>query len=164
MELERTKNTSRSKGGRPTSSTLSKGGGVSDAQWGLGLSCHVSRTRSVGLEEVRTEVRQLDEKFNNIQSSFLAVMAKLGISVEREVGTPSREGHPCSVDAGKSNSRRSVSPLARSASKEPTSKVVEFGGAGDLPIVASPEIPSGSQKACSGHEELEHVCNLGGFL
>ena len=106
----------------------------------------------------------MDEKFNNIQRSLLAVMAKRGIPVEREVGTPPHGGHPWSVDAGKSNSRRSVSLLARSASKEPTSKVVESGGAGDLPIVASPEISSRSQKASSGHEELEHVCNLGGFL
>ena len=137
---------------------------ISDAQWGLGLFPHVSHTRSVGLEEVRAEVRQLDEKFNNIESSFLAVMAKLGIPVEREVGTPSCGGHPCSVDVGKSNSRKSVSLLARSASKEPTSKVVESSGVGDLPIVVSPEIPSRSQKASSGHEELEHVCNLDGFL
>lgn len=105
----------------------------------------------------------MDEKFN-IQSSLLAVMAKLGIPVEREVGTPSRGGHTCSIDAVKSNSRSHVSPLARSASKEPTIKAVESGGASDLSIVASPETPSGSHKTSSGHEELEHVCNMGGFL
>ena len=66
VELERPKNTSRSRGGHPASSTLLKGGKVSDAQWGLGLFPHASRTRTVGLEEIRAEVRQLDEKFNNI--------------------------------------------------------------------------------------------------
>ena len=139
-------------------------GGVSDAQWGLELSLHISRTRSIGLEEVRAEVRQLDEKFNNIQSLLLAVMAKLGIPVKSEVGTPSRGVHPCNVDAGKSNSRRIVSPFARSASKKPTSKVVKTGDACDLPIVVSPEIPSGPPKTSLGHEELEHVCHLDGFL
>lgn len=91
-------------------------------------------------------------------------MAKLGIPVEKEVGTPSRTLNPCSVDAVKSNSRRSLSPFARSASKEPTSKAVETGGACNLPIVVSPEMPSGSQKVSSGHDELEHVCHLGGLL
>ena len=86
-------------------------------------------------------------------------MAKLGILVEREIGAPSRGVHPCSVDAEKYNSCKSVSPLARSASNEPTT-----GGASDLPIVVSPEVPSGSQKASSGHEELKHVCHLGGLL
>ena len=58
VEFEKPKNTSRSKNGRLVSPTLSKGGGgVSDAQWGLGLSPHVSRTRSAGLEDVRAEVR-----------------------------------------------------------------------------------------------------------
>lgn len=139
-------------------------GGVSDAQWGLELSPHISRTKSVGFEEVRAEVRQLDEKFNNILSLLLAVMAKLGIPVERKVGTPTHGVHPCSVDAIKSNSRRSVSPLARSASKDPASKIVETGGVGDLSIVVSPEIPSASQKAYLKHKELEHVCHLDGFL
>ena len=137
---------------------------ISDVQWGLGLSPHVSRTRSVRLDDVRVEVRQFNEKFNNIQSSLLAVMAKLGIPVKSEVGTPSRGVHPCSVDAGKSNYRRIVSPLARSASKKPTSKVVKTGDAGDLPIVVSPEIPSGPPKTSLGHEKLEHVCHLDGFL
>jgi hypothetical protein len=58
-------------------------GGVSDAQWGLELSPNASRTRSADLEEVRAEVRRLDEKFNFIQSSLLAMMAKLGIPVEK---------------------------------------------------------------------------------
>ena len=60
--------------------------------------------------------------------------------------------------------RSHIFHVARLASKEPTNKAVEPGGAGDLSIVASPETPSGSQKVSSGHEELEHVCNLGGFL
>lgn len=52
-ELIRDNNTSRSKGGRPISSTLSKG--VSHAQYecGFGISSHVSRTSNVGIEEVR---------------------------------------------------------------------------------------------------------------
>ena len=144
VELERPNNTSRSRGGRPTSSTLTKEGGVSDVQWGLELSAHASRTKNVGLEEVRTDVRQLDEKFNTIQRSIIAVMAKLGIPVKREVGTLLRRGHTCSVDTVKSYSRSPIFPLARSASKKPTSKVIESSGAGDLPIVASPETPSES--------------------
>lgn len=164
-ELERPKNTSRSRAGRPDSSTLSKGGGgVSDAQWGLGFSPNASRTRSADIEEVRADVRRLDEKFNFVQNSLLAMMAKLGIPVEAEVGTPLPGGPTGSVDATKSNSRGPVSPSARSASKEPTDKAVEHPAAGEPPIVASPETPSGSQKASSGHEEFAQVCNLGTHL
>ena len=66
-----------------------KGGGRGKrCTMGLKISPHVSRTRSASLEKVRAKIWQLDEKFNNIQSSFLAVMAKLGIPREREVGTP----------------------------------------------------------------------------
>jgi hypothetical protein len=119
-------------------------GGVSDAQWGLGLSSNASRTRSADLEEVRAEVRRLDEKFEFVQSLLLAMMAKLEISVEKKVGTPSRGGPTCSIDAAKSNSRGPVSPLTRSALKEPTSKAVQSTCVGDLPIMASPETPSGS--------------------
>ena len=86
----------------------------------------------------------MDEKFNNIQSSLHAVMAKLGIPVERCVGAQSRGGHTCSNDTSKFNYQSHVSPLAWSASKEPTRKAVESDGAGDLPIVASPKTPSGS--------------------
>jgi hypothetical protein len=92
------------------------------------------------------------------------MMAKLGILVEKKVGSPSRGVPTCSVDAAKSNSREHVSPLARSVSKEPTSKAVESTDASDLSIVASPETPSGSQKASSDHEKLEHVCHMGGIL
>jgi hypothetical protein len=92
------------------------------------------------------------------------MMAKPGIPVKKEVGTPPRGGPTCSVDAANSNSRGPVSSLARSPSKEPTSKAVESTGAGDLAIVASPETPSGSHKTSSGHEELEHGCNLGEIL
>lgn len=164
-ELERPKNTSRSRAGHPASSTLSKGGGgVSDAAWGLGLSPNGKGTKSADLEEVRAEVRKLDEKFNFFQSSLLAMMAKMGIPVEKEVGSPSRLVPTCSVDVAKSNSRGHVSPLARSASKEPASNAVESIGAGDLPIVARAVTPSGSQAASSGHEELEPVCYLGPVL
>lgn len=146
-----------------TSSVLHviKGGRISNVQWNLCLSHQASRTRSACLEDVRAEVRQLDEKFNFVQSSLLGVMAKL---VEREEGTPSHGGYTCSVDAAKSNSRGHVCPFSRLASKEPTNKVVNSAGAGDLPIMASTEFPSGSQKASSGHEELAHVCNLDGIL
>ena len=41
---------------------------------------------NVGLEEVKAEGRQLDEKFNTIQSLPNTVMAKLSILVDR-VGT-----------------------------------------------------------------------------
>jgi len=58
VELVRDKNTSRSRGGRPTSSNLSKGGG-SDVQYkgGFGISPHISRISKSGIEEVRAEVR-----------------------------------------------------------------------------------------------------------
>ena len=81
--------------------------------------------------------------------------------MEKEVGSPSRLVPTCNVDVTKSNSCGHVSPLARSTSKEPANKAVESIGAVDLPIVARPETPSGSQKASSGHEELEEVCHLG---
>lgn len=81
-------------------------------------------------------------------------MAKLGIPVKKEVGTPSRTLNPCNVDAEKYNSRRSVSPLARSVSKEPTSKAVETGGACNLPIVMSPEIAFGSRKPLQNMRNL----------
>ena len=106
----------------------------------------------------------MDEKFNFVQNSLHAMMAKLGILVEKKVGTPLPGGPTCSVDATKSNSRGHVSPPALSASIEPTNKAVESIGAGDLPILASPETPSRSQKAFSGHEELAQVCNLGTYL
>ena len=54
--------------------------------------------------------------------------------------------HTCSVHAAKSNYRGHVSPLARSASKKPTSKAVESAGAGDLPIVASRKSPPDPRK------------------
>ena len=139
-----------------------EGGGISDAQWDLGFYPHASHTMSADLEEVRIEVRRLDEKFNFVQSLLLAMMAKLGIPVEKEVGTPG--GPTCSIDATRFNSRGPVSPFARSASKEPTSKAVESTGVGDLPIVANLETPSGSLKVFSGHVELAQVCNLGGIL
>ena len=56
VELERPKNTSRSRGGRPTSSTLSKGGGKR-CTMGYRLYPHLSRTKIVGLEEVKAEVQ-----------------------------------------------------------------------------------------------------------
>ncbi len=54
-ELVMDKNTSKSRGGRPLSSNLSKGG-VSDAQYEcrFGISPHFSRTRGEGMEERRT--------------------------------------------------------------------------------------------------------------
>ena len=121
------------------------------------LSPHVSCTNSVGLEEVRAEVRQLDEKFNTIQSLLDVVMAKLSISVKKVATTPSRGEHPSNVEKGKSSSCRSMSPLTRSRSKEPISKVLEFGGVVEKLIVVGAQNPSGSKKASSGHEEHEHV-------
>ena len=162
LELVRDKNTSRLRGGRPMSSNLSRGG-VSDAQYegGFGISPHISRTSNSGLEEVRAKVRALDERLNimqmRMQSSLDAVMAKLGITVEGMASGPSRGAHSPHDDKGKENSRRSVSPTTRSMSKDPVSKVLDFGNAGEKPIVLSTEIPCGSQKASSGHEEQDQV-------
>ena len=99
VELIKDNNTSRSKGGSPTPSTMSREG-VSDAQYecGFGISPHVSRTGNAGLEEGRAEVRALDEKFNTMQSSLDAVMAKLGITVERMASVPSRGEHLSNVE------------------------------------------------------------------
>lgn len=160
-ELVREKNSLRSQGGRPMSSTLSRGG-VSDAKYDCGflVSPVVSRTGNVGIEEVRAEVRALDQKFITMQSSLDAVMAKLGITVAGLSSAPSRGETLSNVDKGRSNSRKSVSPVARSMSKEHVSKELHFGSAGENPIILSTEIPCGSQKASSGHEEPEQVWNL----
>jgi len=138
-------------------------GGVSDAQYegGFGISPHISRTGNSGIEEVRAEVRALDERLNimqmRMQSSLDAVMAKLGITVEGMASGPSRGALSPHDDNGKENSRRSVSPTARTMSRDPVSKVLDFGNVGEKPIVLSTEIPCGSQKASSGHEEQDQV-------
>jgi hypothetical protein len=142
-------------------------GGVSDAQYkgGFGISSHISRTSNSGIEEVkvevRIEVRALDERLNimqmRLQSSLDAVMAKLGITVEGMANGPSRGAHSPRDDKGKDNSRRSVSPAARSMSKDHVSKVLDFGNAGEKPIVLNTKIPCGSQKASSGYEEQDQV-------
>jgi hypothetical protein len=152
-ELIRDKNTSLSKGGRPISSTLSKG--VSDAQYecGFGISSHISHTSNVRIEGVKAEVRALNEKFNTMQmkmqSSFDAVMAKFGIMVEGMTTAPSRGENPSNVDKGRLNSRRSVSSIAHSMSKEHVSKLLDVGSAGEKSIVVNTEIPRRSQKASS---------------
>jgi hypothetical protein len=136
---------------------------VSDAQYEgeFRISPHVSRTSNVGIEEVKAKVRALDERLNiiqmRIQSSLDAVMAKFGITVERMASAPSRGEHPSNDDKGRSNSHRSVSPTARSMSKDPISKLLDFSNAGEKPIVLNTEIPCGYQKASSGHEEQDHV-------
>ena len=83
VELVMNNNTPRSKGGHP-SLPLCRGG-ISDAQYecGFGISPHVSCTGNARLEKVRAKVRALDKKFNTIQSSLDAVMAKLRITVKR---------------------------------------------------------------------------------
>ena len=160
-ELVREKNTLRSQGGRPMSSTLSRGG-VSNAKYECGflVSPHINRTINVRIEEVRAEVRALDQKFITMQSSLDAVMAKLGIIVAGLFSAPSRGKILSNVDKWRSNSRKIVSPIARSMSKEHVSKILDFGSAGENPIILSTEIPCGSQKASSGHEEPKQVWNL----
>ena len=161
-ELVRDKNTSKSKGGRPNTSNMSRGG-VSDAQYegGFGVSPHVSRTQDAGMEERRAEVdlrfNALENKFNAMQSSIELVMAKLGITVSRMASAPSGGEQPSSDHKGRADSHRSVSPPARSQSKEPVSKTLDFGSAGEKVTSVSPEIPCGSQKASSLHEEAEQV-------
>lgn len=125
--------------------------GVNDAQCecGFGISPHVSRTSDVGIEEVRIEIRPLDGKFNTMQSLLDAVMAKLDITLERMASAPSREEHPSNVDKGRSDSRRSLSLLACSMSNDHVSKLLDFGSAGEKPIVLSTEILCRSQKASS---------------
>ena len=137
-------------------------GGVSDAKYECGflVSSHVSRTGNVGIEEVRVEVRALDQKFITMQSSLDAVMAKLGITVAGVSSAPSRGETLSNVDKGRSNSCKSVSSIARSMSKEHVSKILDFGSAGENPTILSTEIPCGSQKASSGHEEPKQVWNL----
>jgi hypothetical protein len=107
------------------------------------------------------EIKALDEIFNTmqikIQSSLDAVMIKFGITVEGMTTAPSREENPSNVDKGRSNSRRSVSSIAHSMSKEFVSKLLDFGNGCEKPIVVSTEIPCGSQKASTGYEEPEHV-------
>ena len=103
------------------------------------------------------EVRQLDLKFNTIQSLLNAVMAKLDIPISRVATTLSRGEHPSNVEKEKSNSRRSLSPLARSRSKNPINKALEFSGVVEKPIVVEAQNPSKSQKASSRHEDREHV-------
>lgn len=51
------------------------------------------------------------------------------------------------------DSRRSVSPLARLRSKEHISKVLEFGGVVEKPIVVGAQNPSGSKKTLSGNDK-----------
>ena len=68
----------------------------------------------------------------------------LGIMVERMASVPSHGEYPSNVDKGRSNSYKVVYPLARSMSKEPISKLLDFGTAGENPIVLSIEIPCGS--------------------
>ena len=109
---------------------------------------------------MRAEIRALDDKFNTMQSSIDAVMTKLGITVERMASAPSRGENPTNVDKGRSNSRRSVSPIAHSISKEHVSKLLDFGSACEKSIVLNTKIPCGSQKTSPRYEELEHVCNL----
>lgn len=87
-------------------------------------------------------------------------MAKFGITVEGMASAPSRAEYPSNVDKGRLNSRRSVSSIVHSMSKEFVSKLLDFGSTGEKPIVLSTEIPCGSQKTSSGHDELEHVWNL----
>ena len=99
---------------------------------------------------MRTKVRQLDLKFNTIQSSLDAVMAKFGILVERVATTTSRGEHPSNVEKKKSNFPRSFFPLARSRSKDPISKVLEFGGVVGKLIVVGAQNPSRSQKRHNG--------------
>lgn len=110
---------------------------------------------------MRAEVRALDEQLNTMQikmqSSLDAVMANLGITVEGMASSPSRGEHPSNDDKGRSNSRRTVSPSARSISNNPVSKLLDFGNVCEKPIVLSTEIPCGSQKTSSGHEEQGHV-------
>ena len=134
-------------------------GGVSDAKYECGflVSPHVSRTGNIGIEEVRAKVRALDQKFITMQSSFDAMMAKLGIMVARLSSAPSRGEILSNVDKGRSNSRKSVSSIAQSMSEEHVSKILDFGSAGGNPIILSTEIPCGSQKTSSGHEESEQV-------
>lgn len=162
VELISNKNTSKSRGGRPMSSNMSRGG-VSDAQYecGFGVSPHVSRTRDEGMDERRAEVdlkfNALENKFNAMQSSIELVMAKLGITVPVIASAPSVGEKPLSDQKGRSDSRRNVSPPARSQSKEPVSKALDFSNAGEKITSLSPEIPCGSQKASSTHEEVEHV-------
>ncbi len=161
-ELVMDKNTSKSRGGRPLSSNLSKGG-VSDAQYEcrFGISPHFSRTRGEGMEERRAEVDSkfsaLETKFNAMQNSIELVMAKLGITVPGMASDPSMVEQPSRADKRPLDSRRSVSPPARSQSKEPVSKALNFGSAGEKVTSLSPEIPCGSQKASSWHEEVEQV-------
>ena len=92
-----------------------------------------------------------------MQSSLDAMMAKLGITVEGMASGPSRGAPSPHADKENENSRRSVSPTARSMSKDPVSKVLDFGNAGEKPIVLSTEIPCGSQKTSSRHEEQDQI-------
>ena len=84
-------------------------------------------------------------------------MAKLGISLERVATIPSHGKHPSNVEKRISNSLRSVSSLARSRSKKPIRKGLEFGGVVEKPIVVGARNPSESQKALSRHVECEQV-------
>ena len=87
-------------------------------------------------------------------------MAKLDFTVEGMVSAPSRGENPSNVDKRRLNFRKSVSPIARSMSKKHVSKVLNFGSAGENPIVLITEISCGSQKTSSGHEGSEQVWNL----
>ena len=112
VESFREKNTSRSKGGRPISSIMSNRG-FTDAQYEcrFRISPYISRTSNVGIKDVNAEA--LDEKFNVMQSSLDAVIAKLR-------NAPSRREKPSNFNKGKLKSRRNVSPIALSMSKDVT--------------------------------------------
>ena len=112
VELVRDMNTSKSKGGQPMSSNMSRRV-ISDAQYecGFGILPHVSRTSDAGMEEVRAEIRTLDLKFDAMQSSIELVMTKFGITVSRMTSAPSGGEQPSSDHKERSNPRKNVSPL-----------------------------------------------------
>lgn len=117
--------------------------------------CYVSRTSNIEIEDVRANVKIIDKKFNTMQSSIDTVMTKFGIMVEWMASVPSYGENPSNVDKGRSNFRRSVSPIAHSMSKEVVSKLLDFGSACEKRIVLSTSIACGSQKASSGHKKHE---------
>ena len=91
----------------------------------------------------------LENKFNAMQSSIELVMAKFGIAVSIMANAPSGGDQPSSDYKGRSDSHRNVSPPARSQSKEPVSKALDFDSAGEKITSLNPEIPCGFHKASS---------------
>ena len=140
VKLVRDNNTSKSKGGRPMSSNISRG--VSDAKYEcwFGVFPHISRTSDAKIKEVRIEVRALDQKFNVIQSLIVVVMTKLCNTISKMTNVISGGEQPSNDHKGRS--RRSVSPLVHSQSKEPVSKTLEFGRACEKVVTLSQRSPA----------------------